>query len=319
MKILYIASKNGAHHTKILSKISQDFEVLAFFRDTPSDIKGVRCYHKKSISYPFNEVKQIYKDFKPDLTHIAYLWQTGVLAEGKCLAMSLGSDILVDGKSEKIKGINEEVLEKSAHVLVTSTHIKKVIIDSYSIPETKITVNPLGVDLNVFYPINKKECRRKLNLPEDEFIVFHNRGTRWVYNESAVIKGFNLFGKGLLINRNDIPYAELHLWYNSADVWVTMSLSDGPAITMLEAMACGCGVVASNVPSRKEWIDDCPVSDFEALAIGLNCYYRDREMLKEHGERNIRVVTEHGDWNKNYLKLKKIYYGIGDIQEVTAH
>ena len=45
---------------------------------------------------------------------------------------------------------------------------------------------------------------------------------------------------------------ELYRWYRTADVYVTMSSNEAMGITILELLACGARVVASDIPAHRE-------------------------------------------------------------------
>jgi glycosyltransferase involved in cell wall biosynthesis len=45
-------------------------------------------------------------------------------------------------------------------------------------------------------------------------------------------------------------------WMKRADVFVSVSLYEGRPNTVLEAMACGCPLVVSNIPEHQEFLDD---------------------------------------------------------------
>ncbi len=59
--------------------------------------------------------------------------------------------------------------------------------------------------------------------------------------------------KGLLGAR---PHAELPALYGAADILVLASSREGWANVLLEAMACGTPVVASNIPGNPEVVRD---------------------------------------------------------------
>ena len=42
--------------------------------------------------------------------------------------------------------------------------------------------------------------------------------------------------------------------YQRADLYVTVSESDGASVALLEAMACGLPVVATDIPANREWL-----------------------------------------------------------------
>ncbi len=57
----------------------------------------------------------------------------------------------------------------------------------------------------------------------------------------------------------DISDKELCQLYNRAAAFVFPSLYEGFGMPLLEAMACGCPVIASRIPATIEVAGDCPV------------------------------------------------------------
>lgn len=123
-----------------------------------------------------------------------------------------------------------------------------------------------GVPMDDFNISNKLECKRRLKLPLDKPIIamgaknLHSRYKGFEYLLEA-LKGINdkvfllLFG-GLdesLMQKRGIEYLSLGSVssnqvlrdvYNSADVFVAPSIAEAFGKTVVEAMACGCPVVA---------------------------------------------------------------------------
>ena len=68
-----------------------------------------------------------------------------------------------------------------------------------------------------------------------------------------------------------ISHAELYRYYNTCDVYVTSSLHEGFCIPVIEAMACGRPVVATDVTALPETVGDAgllfPAEDVEAMAL----------------------------------------------------
>jgi glycosyltransferase involved in cell wall biosynthesis len=108
----------------------------------------------------------------------------------------------------------------------------------------------------------------------------------------------------------------LHESYQSADVFVLTSESEGmPAVT-LEAMSCGLPIVTTNVPGNQEIVRDgengflINVGDTEALAKSLARLIEGRELRQRMGERSRQLMQPY-EWRE----IMRQYAGI--MQEIV--
>lgn len=177
-------------------------------------------------------------------------------------------------------------VQKAAGVLAVSENTRKDIIHYTNCNPQKITVTYEAAD-TIYHPIeNRLELNRvkqKYNLPED-FIMyvgslsprkninrlltaFHSichkithhlvlTGSK-SWKDSSVYASMKILG---LENRiNKLGYVEpedIPILYNLADVFIYPSLYEGFGLPVLEAMQCGCPVVASNATSIPEVAGD---------------------------------------------------------------
>jgi D-inositol-3-phosphate glycosyltransferase len=89
---------------------------------------------------------------------------------------------------------------------------------SHGIKPSKIGVLPHGVDNTRFYPIDKKEARRQLRLPEDKFIVLNANRNQPRKRIDLTIQAFAKFAV-------DNPDAMLYLHMGTKDLgWDVMAL-----------------------------------------------------------------------------------------------
>lgn len=111
-----------------------------------------------------------------------------------------------------------------------------------------------------------------------------------------------------------ISQAGLPRFYRSADLYVSASFSDGSSISLLEAMACGCPVLVSDIPGNREWVIPgvngwlFPPGDVPALAAAIEYAFENRACLAEMGRAARRTVEARADWERNFPKLLEAYH-----------
>lgn len=82
-------------------------------------------------------------------------------------------------------------------------------------------------------------------------------GGEWSHTEIEFLVELDIHNRVQLLNKVDDE--ALCLLYNTAAAFIHPSLYEGFGIPLLEAMACGCPIVASRIPSTIEVAGDCPI------------------------------------------------------------
>lgn len=139
--------------------------------------------------------------------------------------------------------------------------------------EKIMDVIPNAVDYDLFKPIEKKNCRWQLDLPQDKFIVgfighfIHRKGPNRIIEAIKSIgdKSIHLVcvgNKGELLENDfttemaPVANGDLPIIYNSFDLFVLPTLSEGHCNVIEEAKACGVPIISSKGTSVEGQIDD---------------------------------------------------------------
>jgi glycosyltransferase involved in cell wall biosynthesis len=100
--------------------------------------------------------------------------------------------------------------------------------------------------------------------------------------------------------------------YNQASAFVYPSLYEGFGIPLLEAMACGCPVIASRIPSTREVAGGCPIYFEPTEADDLLAAF-DVALAEGRDSERVRLGLErvtHYSWDKAAKQVLKVYYAL---------
>ncbi|MFH1661824.1 MAG: glycosyltransferase family 4 protein [Candidatus Falkowbacteria bacterium] len=104
--------------------------------------------------------------------------------------------------------------------------------------------------------------------------------------------------------------------YRKADVFVLPSINRCEAfgLVLLEAMACGTPVIASDLPGVRSVFKNnehgflVRPGSADDLANKIKIFLENKELIKKMGEAGRKLVEDEYDWNKVGKKLDLIYY-----------
>lgn len=111
------------------------------------------------------------------------------------------------------------------------------------------------------------------------------------------------------------PVAELRHLYNSSKVFLNTSHLEGWGMTVMEALACGCAVVATKNLGMQEYLTNSqdaflyPISDINGLTTNILRLLEDgilRQTLTTNGLRTIQKYS----WDNIIVNLEKMLMGI---------
>lgn len=167
-------------------------------------------------------------------------------------------------------------LKKADKIIAVSEFTKNELIKVLGIEDEKIEVIYHGVDHNIYKPMDKELCRRKLGLSNDYKYMLVVAADLKQKRLDIVKKVFleirkirddvkllyvgsgELFGDEF-VNLGEMRGGDMPLVYNAADVYFHPSEYESFGLPILESMACGLPVVASNKASIPEIVGNAGV------------------------------------------------------------
>jgi glycosyltransferase involved in cell wall biosynthesis len=273
------------------------------------------------------------RQFAPDLIFSCFLYPDGyaALRIGKALAvpvvaMSIGSDINRIG--DPISYLLTRAVLREADFLVTVNGDLRLKAVAMGAPEEKTRAVVNGCDLTVFHARDRLEARRKLGIdPASQVVLYIGRmdmkkGLRELVEAAALLRPeranlhLYLIGEGpdrplilSAIQANNatgyihaLPacaFDEVAVWMAAADLVTLPSYMEGCPNVVLEALASGRPVVATNVGGIPEILsEECgrlvpprsPGKLAQALASVLDKTW-DAQTISAHGSRSWETVA----------------------------
>lgn len=258
MRVLFVNSANsrGAISPIVLAQgesLKQKGIIVDYY---PIQGKGVIGYLRNISSLKFK-----IKEFQPDIIHAHYS------LSGFLVSLCTSKPIVVS-----IMGSFPKTTLKLFSVKFFSNYIwQTTIVKSFRTKDQlglqNVKVFPNGVDLSVFYPIDKFTARHELGLIQNvnlKYVLFAadiNREEKNFALASLAVEALES-GNVKLLTIMDVEQAILSKYLSAVDVLILTSTKEGSPNIIKEAMACNCPILTSNVGDVERTIghtDGCKI------------------------------------------------------------
>lgn len=220
--------------------------------------------------------RRLQRDWDFDLIDAHYFYPDGVAAA--MIARRLGKKLVITARGTDVNLIPSFALPRrqllwaagQADHLITVCEALKTALTDLGVPAGKVTVLRNGVDLESFRPVDRAAARARLGVEGRVLLsvghLIERKGHHLVIDALADLPGVTLLIAGSGPEREalerrsgeagvagrvrflgQLPHDRLAEIYSAADVLVLASSREGWANVLLEAMACGTPVAATDV------------------------------------------------------------------------
>tara|TARA_R110002073_G_scaffold72537_1_gene177538 strand:- start:547289 stop:548197 length:909 start_codon:yes stop_codon:yes gene_type:complete len=246
MKILIVASGNSNALNPFIADqmaaLMKEHVVMDYFLIKGSGVSGYLSNYKALL-------KKI-KEYNPDILH-AHYGLSGLFAslqrKKPVITTFHGCDVNVP----KLRAISFLADKLSAKSIFISTKLAN------KLNKKDPTVIPCGIDLDVFYPMDKNSAREKLNLSKSKkYILFSSAFSNHVKNFPLAQEAVSMTGnKNLeILELKGYNREEVALLMNAVDLVLLTSLREGSPQFIKEAMSCNTPIVSVDVGDVKDVI-----------------------------------------------------------------
>ena len=122
-------------------------------------------------------------------------------------------------------------------------------------PKKNFDLIPCGIDLQLFKPLDKKECRKQFGFSEDEkWILFSGSFTNRAKNPELAQQAVERLPAVKLMELKGFDREQVCRLMNAVDAVLMTSFTEGSPQFIKEAMATGCPIVSTDVGDVKEMI-----------------------------------------------------------------
>jgi glycosyltransferase involved in cell wall biosynthesis len=288
----------------------------------------------------FIALKEVLRRVKPDLIHAGPLqscaWLAAVTGFHPLVSMSWGYDLMRDAERNACWGWITRFTLRRSTVLVGDCEAVRNQAIHFGMERDRIVIFPWGVDLTKFSPGGPGQKNSK------HFTLLSVRSWEPVYGVDVIARAFvraaqqypdlyltmlgagsqaeliyNIFSEGGVLERvvfpGQVSQTTLADYYQKADLYLSASHTDGSSVSLLEAMACGCPAVVSDIPGNREWVQSggngwlFKDGDPDAMAQAILYAVEHREILSEIGLTARRIAEQRADWQKNFPGLLQAY------------
>ena len=248
--------------------------------------------------------------------------------------------------------VEGELAQQADLLIASTADEGRDLVDGYGAPPERIAVVEPGVDLAMFQPLDRADARRKIGYGGGRLLLFAGRlerlkGVDIAIRALALLRDRRHEDVRLIVLGEDarengvrdgvesekerlkavasaagvrdsvdfvgsVAHHELPYFYGAADVCVMPSYSESFGLVGLEAQACGCPVVASDVSGLRSVVRDEVTGylvdghDPAMYAERIGRLLANPELAQQMGRRG-RLLAQRFSWTRTADRLEHLF------------
>ncbi len=232
------------------------------------------------------------------------------------------------------------IVKNSDMLIAVSKGIKKDLVNAYGISPDRVYVSGNGVNTERFSPIKKifmNEVKKLNILWVGRFSDF--KGERDLIYACNILREKRINFQLVMIGDGDgsrqasqyiidqylgnnieiipnIPNTLISEYYRNAHIFILPSVSEGMPKVVLEAMACGCPIIVSDIPGCRELVKSnkngflVPTGRPDILAKTIISFCKNPALIRKMGQNSRRIVENEYTWDCVSKRLDHVYEGV---------
>ncbi len=252
--------------------------------------------------------------FKHKIERVVYVFLSKMFYYPSLFTLKMCSDVIVmeDAGKELLNSMGI----KNVHVITLGINSSKFIFDRKFANKTKVEL------LTVGYLIPRK---RMSDVIEAMNILIHTKGINNIHL-TIIGDGVEKVSLEKLVNLKKlnsfitfvgyVPRTGLKDYYKSADIFVSASIVESAPGMYFEAMVAGMPLIlAANNSSqdlKKHDLGGYVIEQMNPNEISekISIFVKNMKLIKKFGRKNIKIVHDHYNFDKNINKLIALFMGI---------
>lgn len=227
------------------------------------------------------------------------------------------------------------VTDRLAHgIVVNSNYIRRVLETEFRVPAARIHTCLNGLDTTIFHPGDRARrgeagaalvvgivaalrSEKSIETLIEAFARLDNRShTLVIVGDGPCKEGLQALARRLgVLERTTFTAAAVDVtsWYRRIDVFVLPSTNESFSNSLMEAMACGCAVLATNVGGNPELVVHrengliFEPGDVRSLTVELEAVLGDAELRQRLAAAAVRTIEQGYTRERSAQRFGELY------------